>query len=213
MSNIFIPSTRIIGRMPNYTPEEMKQENMIFNGDREFSYYQSGKITRRFIENFLDEDKDWIIDTRVHMLMKDWYPCIGGWHCDDIPRDEITKQPNYKDPDYISEHILCVIDSGTGSLTEFVDGRLELSNVPNDKQVYEHFNKEINELVDDNKLNTQQFKSGDVLSFNSMTFHQGQPAVNKGFRMFIRATTNTQRKPRNEIRKQTNVYLDTNKGW
>lgn len=44
------------------------------------SLFDSGKME-------LDK-KDYVIDIKVHMLMPGQYPCVPGWHCDFIPRDE-----------------------------------------------------------------------------------------------------------------------------
>ena len=211
--NIFTSNTEVIGKAPSYTDEEIKNEPMLFSADWEFAYKNGGPITRNFLNHFLFRSNDWIIDTRVHMLMKDWYPCIGGWHCDNIPRNTWNGQPDYKNPAFISDHVLCVIDSGTGSLTEFVEDEIRLSDVPEDKMVYEHFSKEINSQVKDSIIKTTQFESGDVLSFNALTFHRGRPATGSGWRFFIRATTNTPQKAYNEVRRQVNVYLNTEKGW
>ncbi len=61
-----------------------------------------------------------MIDTRGHMLKPDWLPAIGGWHCDAIPRGD-DGQPELDHPAINSiRHYLCVIDCGTGSLTEFI---------------------------------------------------------------------------------------------
>lgn len=209
----FKSNAKVIGSMnKNISVEMIKNEEMIFNGDRDFALEEGGLITQSFVYKFLDPNKDWIIDSRVHMLMEDWYPCIGGWHLDDVPRDELTGQPNIHNPEYIAEHILCVIDIGTGSLTQFLSSDVDLPHPPKDKMVYEYYNKEIEENRRFGGCTTF-YPNRSVISFDSNTFHRGTPALKSGWRFFIRATTNTNRKPANEIRRQSNVYLDTNKGW
>lgn len=210
--NNFKPNTQVIGSMPQFDEFIIKDEPMLFSADYEFAAKNGGVITNHFLP-FLDATKDWIIDTRVHMLMKDWYPCIGGWHMDNIPRNTESGQPDYKNPAFVSEHVLCVIDVGTGSLTEFIEDEVSLTDVPDDKMVYEHFNKEINKKIEKCEINTVQYNSGDVLSFDALTFHRGRPATGKGWRFFIRATTNTPQKAYNEIRRQVNVYQDVKTGW
>jgi len=210
--NVFQPNTKVIGEIPEFEVDTIKNEPMLFSADYEFAAKNGGVITNHFLP-FLDPMKDWIIDTRVHMLMKDWYPCIGGWHMDNIPRNTDDGQPDYKNPAFISDHVLCVIDVGTGSLTEFLEDEVYLSDVPKEKMVYEHFNEEINELIDLDVINTRQYESGDVLSFDALTFHRGRAAISSGWRFFIRATTNTPQKAYNEIRRQVNVYQDVKTGW
>jgi len=210
--NVFKPNTKVIGEMPQFEEDYIKDEPMLFSADYEFAAKNGGVITNHFLP-FLDATKDWIIDTRVHMLMKDWYPCIGGWHMDNIPRNTDNGQPDYKNPAFISDHVLCVIDVGTGSLTEFLEDEVSLSDVPEGKMVYEHFNEEINDQIKNKQINTRQYESGDVLSFDALTFHRGRAATGSGWRFFIRATTNTPQTAYNEIRRQVNVYQDVKTGW
>ena len=208
----FTPKTKLIGKMPAYNSEAIENEPMLYSADLKFALKHGGKITRAFV-NGLNVNKDWIIDTRVHMLMKDWYPCIGGWHMDNIPRNSDDGQPNYKNPAFISDHILCVIDSGTGSLTEFINDPVSLTDVPKGKMVYDHFSSIINEKIEAGELSTSNYDSGDIVKFDSLTFHRGKPATGSGWRFFIRATTNTPQKAYNKIRRQVNVYQDINSGW
>ncbi len=53
-----------------------------------------------------------------------------------------------------------------------------------------------------------------IIFFNDRTWHQGTKANKSGWRLFIRATRNTGIKPKNEIRKQVQVYLEAPmEGW
>lgn len=210
--NTFKPNTKVIGEMPVFDVDTIKDETMLFSADYEFAAKKGGVITNHFLP-FLDPMKDWIIDTRVHMLMKDWYPCIGGWHMDNIPRNTWNEQPDYKNPAFISDHVLCVIDVGTGSLTEFLEDEVSLTDPSQNRMVYDHFNEEINKKIGNGTINTRQYASGDVLSFDALTFHRGRAATGSGWRFFIRATTNTPQKAYNEIRRQVNVYQDVKRGW
>lgn len=106
------------------TTDSIKNEPMLFNCDLEHALKYSGPITNHWLSNL---PKDWInigetlvIDTRVHMLMPGWYPCIPGWHHDDIIRSPITGQPDY-DSDYKAEHIITLVNSHLAS-TKFALG-------------------------------------------------------------------------------------------
>lgn len=35
-----------------------------------------------------ENPEEWEVDVKIHMLMKDQYPCIPNWHCDNVPRVE-----------------------------------------------------------------------------------------------------------------------------
>jgi len=92
-----------------FTQDDVKNEPMFFNSDLDFASKNGGPITRAFIKHFISEQGDrrpYVFDSRVHMLMPGWYPCIPGFHHDDVPRSTSTGQPNYVDPEYRSEHCL-----------------------------------------------------------------------------------------------------------
>lgn len=58
-------------------------------------------------------------DVKVHMLMPKQFPCIPGWHCDFVPRDESgTKRPEWIDNEAPPMAILL---SGP-PFTEWADG-------------------------------------------------------------------------------------------
>jgi hypothetical protein len=141
------------------------------------------------------------------MLMPTWYPCIPGWHHDDIPR-YATGQPNYDTPEYESEHIMCVI--GNASLTEFLTKKITLELPTNGDAVYKHWNDEINKDIDPNDIFTIQ--SGNVVKFDCYTFHRGMPSIKNDWRFFIRASCNTYRQKMNQIRKQVQVYMPAIEG-
>ena len=214
-SNTFTPTGEKAGWMQPRYLREIKKERLFWRGDVNYIESRAGFITKNFIEQ-LDQTKDWIIDTRVHMLMPGWYPCIGGWHLDDIPRDTDNGQPNYKNPSYISEHVIAIVDAldaPTGSLTEFLTSDVTLPDVPDDKILYGEWSKEINKQLKEGTITSAHAAERALVSFNNQTFHRGQPASSSGWRFFIRATTNTQLEVENEIRKQVNVYIQAEAGW
>lgn len=80
MSLTFDSKFIIRGGFPDedFNQDDVKNEPMFFNCDLDFAYKNGGDITKSFIENL---PMDWInsnpvLDSRVHMLMKGWYPCI-----------------------------------------------------------------------------------------------------------------------------------------
>ncbi len=84
----------------------VKNEPMLFNCDFRTAYEIGGPITRAFLDAIECDGYGGIIDTRVHMLMPVWFPCIPGWHHDDVPRSRPDGQPNYESPEHHTRHVM-----------------------------------------------------------------------------------------------------------
>lgn len=201
----------------NLNQEELiKNETMLFSADFDFAYSNGNSLTKAFLDQ-LDKTKNWIIDSRVHMLMKGWYPCIPGWHHDDVPRSLIDGQPNYESPEYEADHVIMIL--GDCSRTEFLKANLGFKKVELNKVVYNEWNIDINKHLD-KAINSYkdktvvQLESGKLYKFNCYDFHRGVPATKSGWRFFIRASTNTKRIVKNEIRRQVQAYpSNLEGGW
>ncbi len=207
----FFSNFEIINELGKFSELNIKSERGFFRSDLEFVNANAGIIIKTFVEKLPDEWKrsNILIDSRIHMLMKGWYPCIPGWHHDDVPRSTITGQPNYENPEYKSEHILAII--GDCSLTEFLKGEIEVSDPNINQIIYGQWNAE---LKNKDNLFITKIPEGAMVKFNWNTFHRGVPASKKGWRCFIRATRNSLLKSVNEIRQQSNVYLPLpESGW
>lgn len=50
------------------------------------------KVYDLIIDTFPDNPKHFSWDIKVHMLMPRQYPCIPGWHVDNVPRDVDGRQ-------------------------------------------------------------------------------------------------------------------------
>ena len=77
----------------------IKREPMLFSCDLEHAKLLGGPLTREVLEK-LEEvlpaprgGRNWVVDTRVHMLKPYFYPAIPGWHGDAVGRGE-NGQPN-----------------------------------------------------------------------------------------------------------------------
>jgi hypothetical protein len=157
------------------------------------------------------------IDTRSHMLMKDMYPCIPGWHCDDFYRTaEFGDQPDLENVDQVAPAVHYLIVLGDNSRTEFLkeDVALDLSL----KEIYKEIGKEplykyVDEQVDLKNLSTIFVESNTIYSFGPTALHRGSPATHNGWRYFIRVTYSNHRFPKNEIRYQTQVYTNGKVSW
>lgn len=206
---------------------EIKNETMLFSADWDFARKNGDALTNLF----LDHVDSWnpevskvpvVIDSRVHMLMPGWYPCIPGWHHDDVPRKGRFGQPNYEDPEYYSEHLMMLIN-GNICPTEFLTSPIELST-PKKGIVYEDWNKKINLR----HRETHLLKDSTIYRFTWQDFHRGNPAGANGWRYFIRMSrywkdwsmqtpdfSRVQRRTnKNQVRRQVQVYLSAiEKGW
>ncbi len=208
---------RICSFRDDYTQDEIKNEPMLFNSDFNFAWDEGGDITRNFLNKLMASQSGWnaskmIIDSRVHMLMPGWYPCIPGMHHDDIPRSTTSGQPNYINPEYKAEHVLGLVN-GDIAPTQFAIGEIELE-IPTEGIIYKQWHPKVIQAIEDGTMKSYSAESGVILQFDSESFHQGTMAVAGGWRWFIRVSKNTHRKPTNEIRKQVQVYLENPmEGW
>ena len=199
----------------DFKEEIIKNEPMFFNSSFDFAYENGGEPTKQFLEaisKVVDKDKI-IIDSRVHMLMKGWYPCIPGYHHDDVPRERKDGQPEYYKPSYRSKHAL-VLYNAEVCPTQFALGNNVFSNPEDHKIIYKEWHKEVQRLIDHNQLYVFNAPNNQIVFFDDRTWHQGTAAIKNGWRLFIRASWQTDRKPTNEIRRQVQVYLENPfKGW
>ena len=206
-----------------FTQDQVKNEPMFFNSGFMYAYENGGPITRAFLERFskdheemLSQDnyeEDFVFDSRVHMLMPGWFPCIPGFHHDDVPRGE-NGQPDYINPAYRSNHVMGLVN-GDICPTQFALGPASLS-IPENDIIYKHWHPEVEQLCRDGKLELIDAPSGVLIYFDCDTLHQGQRARDGGWRWFGRLSWNTHRSRNvtNEIRRQVQVYLEyPMEGW
>lgn len=155
-----------------------------------------------------------VLDTRVHMLKAGFWPCIPGWHHDDVERTRPDGQPNYRDQTRRARHLLCVVDCGTGSLTEFACGTFRLREPPLGETVYQVWDRTLEKLHKRGAFEPIPVTNGALYAFNDHAFHRGTPATSQGWRWFGRLTLDGDRLYANEVRTQTQVYLsDPSVGW
>ena len=145
--------------------------------------------------------------------MPNWFPCIPGFHHDDVPRDRNDGQPEYDNPSYRSNHAIALVNAEIAP-TQFALGTAQFSKPKNGEVFYEVWHKEVEELLKMGKLKSFSAPNQTIVYFDDRTWHQGTPAISGGWRWFGRLSWNTKRIPTNEFRKQVQVYL-TNpmQGW
>jgi hypothetical protein len=221
----FDSRVQLRGAFPAEFPDSVvKNEPMFFNCDLKFAHENGGPITKAFIEALPADwtDEPVVLDSRVHMLMKNWFPCIPGFHHDDVPRrKDQYGQPNYDDPEYRSEHLMGLVNAHVAP-TLFAltpegatdSPRFELP-AP-DRVVYEAWHWEVERLLKEGQLTAFEAPSGQLLQFDWQSWHTGQRAVSNGWRWFVRLSRKTARTEHitNEFRRQVQVYLENlMQGW
>ncbi len=203
---------------------EIEREPMLFQSGLGFSFANGGKLTKAFLAAVIEAHPEAanhiILDSRVHMLMRGWYPCIPGWHHDDVRREEGERgQPDYSERGMLVkpvQHAQLVIDSNsepTESLPEFMSGKVEVP-YPVPGNVYGAWDAHLTTMGKTENLKVEPVRSGVIYYFDSHTFHRGTPAKRMGWRFFVRASWLTPRQPVNKIRLNANVYLPAvSEGW
>ncbi len=203
--------------LPDFTQEQIKNEIMLFNCDLFTATQLAGPITSVFLNtlpNDWKEAPDLVIDSRVHMLMKDFFfPCIPGWHHDDVPRSSSNGQPNYHNPEYRSQHVMALAN-GEICPTQFALGEANFPEINSGQVYYKIWHPIVESKIQNGELELFSAPSNRLIFFDDRSWHQGIKAIGNGWRWFVRASRNTNRKPTNEIRRQVQVYLENPMdGW
>jgi hypothetical protein len=220
--------------LDDFDQETVKNEPMMWSCQPSFAYDHGGPITRQFLEKVFNIgpitsyyakelykycDDRYCFDSRVHMLMPGWFPCIPGWHHDDVPRSRSDGQPNYENPEFKSQHILALVN-GDIAPTEFAVGRAIMPVIPlyAKHPIYKYWHDQVELDIRDNCLERVPVPSNRLIGFDYQAFHQGVRAVKAGWRWFGRISWNagyeSGRPHHNEIRKQVQVYLEhPMEGW
>jgi hypothetical protein len=215
----FFPEWSALGPIAGDYSEHLsgvKNEPMLFNSDADFAFENGGPITRAFVQSlrsygFDERMESCVIDSRVHMLMRGWYPCIPGWHIDDFHRPD-GNQPDYLHLPENMAHVCCIV--GDCSRTEFLDRSVRLTKPEEGEKVYGSFNKQIRAAIENGAVRSTPIDAGRLVRFGGSDFHRGVAATHSGWRWFARATFGSTRVPSNEIRRQVQVYLpELEAGW
>jgi hypothetical protein len=201
----------------HWSDTDVKNEPMLFNASLSYAYERGGPLTRAFLQNlptvWSDASEEIVVDSRVHMLMPGWYPCIPGWHHDDVPRSTPNGQPNYRTPEYRSVHLMGLVH-GDICPTEFAVGNMSLPLVETD--IYATWHPFVEKYIEQGQVSRYKAPSGMYIEFDADAMHRGTSAVLSGWRWFIRLSRFTDRIHRitNEQRQQVQVYLPAvNAGW
>lgn len=196
--------------------ETVKAEPMFYGASVDFASEYGGPITRAFLKAaFTQPWQGARLDTKVTMLIPGFYPCIPGWHHDDVPRERSDGQPEYFNPSYRSEHMTAIVGTNWEVCkTEFALGKASFFDVPLGEKYYKRWHPYVEELITNGWLNRKSLEYGDIVHFNDRTWHRGTQAAGFGWRWFARITKGSKAPIVNEIRNQVQVYLaDPIEGW
>lgn len=207
-----------------FDEDVVKNEPMLFSCDVAHAWQLGGPITKQFLDMVLadwalvgDPSLKYVFDSRVHMLMKDWFPCIPGFHHDDVDRHSTENgQPNYENPTYRSKMAFALVGDPV-CRTEFALGH-SWFNIPNDDEIiYKVWHEEVERKVRKGELSLMDAPMGNICYFDDRTWHQGTKATGRGWRWFGRLTAShgdDPREPANEVRRQVQVYMNNPmQGW
>ncbi|KKN60199.1 hypothetical protein LCGC14_0533980 [marine sediment metagenome] len=153
------------------------------------------------------------IDVEVHRLKPGWYPCIPGWHCNFITRDEKENiQPDRK-KDEKTRHWMVVLGENI-TPTQFLRTR-NVTIKPKKSPQWNVVNEKINKLIEAEKVEPFQVTPGDIIMFRGNELYRGLAAENRCWRYLFRASlfpkNHLCHRPNGthgEIRTQQQVFLD-----
>ena len=211
----------------------IRDEPMLFSSSPSFASQKGGTLTNLVLglmkqilpQSSLEDEPAsgfyWVIDTRVHMLMKGQFPAIPGWHGDAVPRPNgPTGQPDFNMCDSRVEHYAFLLsdhpepqlvnkDSELGiSSTAFLRDNLTIK-LDDESPVWGQVDRHVHSLVNPA---IEYLPDREIWKFGQLTLHNAQPTTYNGWRFFFRMSK-LMRPARNEIRRQVQVYTTQGLGW
>ena len=212
----FETNVTVVGRIPAHaTTKAISGEPMLFSSSVDFAIDNGGPLTRLAIAALPmtapPRGLHAVIDTRSHMLMPGQYPAIPGWHCDAVPRP--NGQPDFARLDVRQRHYTVTVaeDGRHMPMVEFFAPQgcpaVDLRYTP--MCVWASLNETINGL---DEIYIRYGEHGDVMEFSSLVPHRAQSSPGRGWRWFFRLSY-MEKPPKNEIRRQVQVYTTEGLGW
>lgn len=148
----------------------------------------------------VDNPEEWEIDVKIHMLMKDQYPCIPNWHCDNVPRVDGKVRYDLID-DSLPKMYLWVSDEPT---TEFFKHETQIGRMLGG-------HGDIAPLINEYAIETVKIPAMTWVSFDQRTPHRGTASQGYTWRIFARLTHRSIAPARpvdSVVRRHAQVYLD-----
>lgn len=199
-----------------FTQDDIRHEPLLFGACLDFARAIGGPLTTAFVNALPPEwqGPDVILDTRAHMLQTGYWPCIPGWHHDDVPRGA-DGQPDYDRPAYHAHHVMCAVNAEICPTLFLPSGtQVTVPRPPPGSITYGVWHPLVSKLAA--QIGTVEAPDSTLLYFDAHTWHTGQAAKAQGWRWFARASKDTRRPFENDVRTQVNVYVpvhDLMAGW
>ena len=225
MMHTFKSNLDIVGRVYHQpSVEEIHDETMLFSASLAFARNCGGPLTQRVLDSLTtiphpSPGRYIVIDTRCHMLMKGMYPAIPGWHGDGFPRSDKYAQPDLEAYSPTVKHYTCVLSTNAEgvSRTEFFTESDGMEIDINPEAVWKSVDKTITgfQTLFPRMYVTysrRRQNDGEIFCFDQNTLHRVHPCSEPGWRFFFRLSY-YHRPPRNEIRRQVQVYTTAGGGW
>lgn len=175
---------------------------MLFQASKEFAASFGDPILDDFLRQL--PGGDCVIDTRSHLLQIGMYPCIPGWHLDNIKRVDGVIQINHPDNTKLEHYVMFHGVAPT---------RILRGSVSVNFHSWEEADKAIERAIEDKWFEEYSLTSGVMHRLPWDGYHRGTAATEAGRRCFMRATFGSGITPKNEVRHQTQVYVPLNYGW
>ena len=202
----------LVGRIPDFDQETIKRENPVFAAGKEFFAERGGPISRAFLDALPDEWRmDYaVIDSMLVWLRPPLCPGIPEYHSEIFP-GRIEGVMGEANKERTVEHIACCV--GSVSLPEFIVGDVEFIGIPDDA-VETYWNccenlttrhEVLKAMVADGRVSAKQVDANTLYRYGWGCFYREMPATDYAFRLFIRASRNTQRPICNGLRNATTL--------
>jgi hypothetical protein len=206
--------TGVYGPLRGVPEEEVRTFPQVYRGSLDFvdSLGHTGltEIAQKAMRALTQRWTHISIDTRLSMLVPGMYPCIPGWHVDDFWRPDGKNTDLFTVPE--AEHL--VVNLGDCSNTIFLDQPITIEIPTIEELAGKSVHAVIHEAVEKVRPNTRTANPGSMYRMYPTTIHRGEAARVRGWRYFFRLTGSNHRVPKNEIRTQSQVYVDNvARGW
>lgn len=215
------------GRKIEQPSEELIRNTLaLHNASLEDAIKYGGELTRAALDamDLTFSKKYIVVDTKIHMLMPGMSPAIPGWHTDGVPRGsqldpQFKGRPDIKAQETLDSPIFHLLVTGDSCLTEFVEGRDIVLDVPSEPstKLYSSVSKQMRDKISKGELTSYPIASCTAVSWDWWELHTGVQATKHEWRFLIRVTeTNIQppkTKLRDIIRTQQQIYSPVVLGW
>lgn len=224
----FSPDISVLAEIRNTFAVSDLQSKMVYGASVHFMLNKFndplGKSITAYLrtnQRFQDDLVRWavkgyhpVIDTKVVQLMPGQYPCIPGWHCDGVIRNDRNSQPDLNTLyDHVPHYIFSTSDVPEDQYcpTELINQDVYVDECAiNPESVWGSVNSCVIGL--EKNLDILRTQKDKIYRFTRPTLHRGAQAKYRQWRYFYRLSF-YHMPTLNQRRTQVQVYADPNGGW